>query len=58
MLSNLNLPPLFSKDRLFEPQFLTMSDDEFDELLDIIGEHFEEVDDIVLYLLNVEMGLT
>lgn len=59
MLSNPNsrLPSL--KAEIFIPIYLTMSDDDFEELLDIVDDTFGEemIDDVVLYLLKVEMGI-
>lgn len=59
MLSNPNsrLPSL--KAEIFVPIYLTMSDDDFEELLDIVDDTFGEemIDDVVLYLLKVEMGI-
>jgi hypothetical protein len=55
---NFRLPSL--KDEMFEPIYLTMSDEEFEELLDIVDLVFGEemIDDVVLYLLKVEMGIS
>lgn len=58
-MSNPNFHLPYLRDSLFEPTYLTMSDEEFDHLLDIIEEMYGEeiMDDVVLYLIKVEMAI-